>query len=96
MEYKKFVPAGGQALIEGVMMKCGQSKAVAIRKPNGEIAVKRQKSGGQLAKGGFRNLPFVRGVFTLIDSMIEGGKDMTYSAEVYSEGIDICLIFELV
>lgn len=88
MEYKKFVPAGGQALIEGVMMKCGQSKAVAIRKPNGEIAVKRQKSGGQLAKGGFRNLPFVRGVFTLIDSMIEGGKDMTYSAEVYSEGIE--------
>ncbi len=88
MEYKKFVPAGGQALIEGVMMKCGSSKAVAIRKQNGEITVKRTNLGGQLEKGGFRKLPFLRGMFVLIDSMIEGGKDMTYSAEVYSEGIE--------
>lgn len=88
MEYKKFVPAGGQALIEGVMMKSGDSKAVAIRKPDGSILVKREKSGGTLAKGGFRKWPFVRGVFTLVDSMVEGGKDLTYSADVYAEGFD--------
>lgn len=88
MIYKKYTPAGGQALIEGVMMKCGNSKAIAIRKPDGKISVKRQNIGGQLSKGGFRKLPFVRGVFTLIDSMVEGGKDMTYSADAYSEGIE--------
>lgn len=88
MEYKNFKPAGGQALIEGVMMKCGQSKAVAVRKPNGEISLRREKTGGLLSKGGFRQWPFIRGFFTLIDSMIEGGKDMTYSADIYAEGIE--------
>lgn len=88
MEYKRFVPAGGQALIEGVMMKCGNAKAIAVRKPNGEISVRREKNKGRLSKGGFRKLPFVRGAYTLVDSMIEGGKDMTYSADVYADGIE--------
>lgn len=85
---KEFKQAGGQALIEGVMMKCGDSKAIAVRRSNGEISVKREKNSGRLSKGGFRKLPFVRGVYTLVDSMIEGGKDMTYSADVYAEGIE--------
>ena len=88
MEYKRFESAGGQALIEGVMMKCGSSKAVAVRRQNGSIEVKREKNQGSLSKGGFRKLPFIRGVFTLIDSMVEGGKDLTYSANLYAEDIE--------
>lgn len=88
MEYKRFESAGGQALIEGVMMKCGKSKAVAVRRQSGTIEVKREKNQGAFAKSGLRKLPFVRGVFTLVDSMVEGGKDLTYSANVFAQDIE--------
>lgn len=88
MIYKRFVPAGGQALIEGVMMKCGDAKAIALRKSDGTLVVTRHKNAGLLQKGGFRKLPFIRGVYMLIDSMIEGGKDMTYAADVYAQSIE--------
>ncbi len=86
MEYKKFESAGGQALIEGVMMKCGTSKAIAIRKPDGTISVKREKI--RSVGGKLRKVPFIRGIFTLVESMIEGGKDLTYSADLYADGIE--------
>lgn len=85
---KERTPAGGQALIEGVMMKCGDSKAIAIRKGDGSIEVKRNKSKNAGKKGGFKKLPFVRGMFMLIESMVEGGKDLTYSANLYAESFD--------
>lgn len=88
LENKERTPAGGQALIEGVMMKCGASKAIAIRKSDGSIEVKRQKSKNAGKKGGFKKLPFARGMFMLVESMVEGGKDLTYSANLYAESFD--------
>ncbi len=82
---KERTPAGGQALIEGVMMKCGSSKAIAIRKGDETIEVKRQKLKGEKEKSKFKRLPFVRGMFMLVESMVEGGKDLTYSANLYAE-----------
>ncbi|WP_051188435.1 DUF1385 domain-containing protein [Proteocatella sphenisci] len=84
---KARISAGGQALIEGVMMKCGSSKAIAIRKNDGTIEVKRHKL--TVAKdGSLKKLPFVRGMFMLIESMVEGGKDLTYSANLFAEGFE--------
>lgn len=81
------IPAGGQALIEGVMMKCGSSKAIAVRKSDGTIEVKREKLSVP-KDGSIKKLPFVRGMFMLVESMVEGGKDLTYSANLYAEGFD--------
>ena len=84
---KARIPAGGQALIEGVMMKCGTSKAIAVRKSDGMIEVKREKLSVP-KDGSIKKLPFVRGMFMLVESMVEGGKDLTYSANLYAEGFD--------
>lgn len=84
---KARIPAGGQALIEGVMMKCGSSKAIAVRKSDGTIEVKREKLSVP-KDGSMKKLPFVRGMFMLVESMVEGGKDLTYSANLYAEGFD--------
>ena len=84
---KARIPAGGQALIEGVMMKCGSSKAIAVRKSGGTIEVKREKLSVP-KDGSIKKLPFVRGMFMLVESMVEGGKDLTYSANLYAEGFD--------
>ena len=84
---KARIPAGGQALIEGVMMKCGSSKAIAVRKSDGTIEVKREKLSVP-KDGSIKKLPFVRGMFMLVESMVEGGKDLTYSANLYAEGFD--------
>ena len=84
---KARIPAGGQALIEGVMMKCGSNKAFAVRKSDGTIEVKREKLSVP-KDGSIKKLPFVRGMFMLVESMVEGGKDLTYSANLYAEGFD--------
>lgn len=88
MSYKRFENAGGQALIEGVMMKCGKSKAIAVRRQSGKIEVKREKNASAFSTNGLRKIPFARGMFALIDSMVEGGRDLTYSANIYSEDIE--------
>lgn len=87
MSKQSFKNAGGQALIEGVMMKCGDSKAIAVRKPDGKIDVKRSKT-DESKKANWKKLPFIRGIFVLVDSMFEGGKDLTYSANAYAEGFE--------
>lgn len=75
---------GGQAVLEGIMMKNGDSYAVAVRKPDGEIEVKREKvQAGRFAKA--KKIPFVRGVFQFIDSLILGMKTLTYSASFWEE-----------
>lgn len=73
---------GGQAVMEGVMMKNGDAYAVAVRLPNGEITVKKEEYKGIVKGKKFLNLPFVRGVFNFIDSMILGMKTLTYSADL--------------
>lgn len=76
---------GGQALIEGVMMRCGKKKAIAIRKPNGEIFTKKLKPYILFENSVIYQIPFIRGIFILINSMIEGSKDLTYSASFFME-----------
>jgi len=73
---------GGQAVMEGVMMKNGDAYAVAVRLPNGEITVKKEEYKGIVKGKKILNRPFVRGVFNFIDSMILGMKTLTYSADL--------------
>lgn len=81
---KKYTSIGGQALIEGVMMKGGENIAIAIRKPDGTIDVKMDQS-SPIEKWKVAKIPFVRGIFNLIASMTVGVKALTYSAEFFEE-----------
>ena len=76
---------GGQAVLEGVMMKNGEDYAVAVRKPDGEIEVKTEKYSGAIKCKNLKKIPFVRGIFSFIDSMVLGMKTLTYSASFYEE-----------
>ena len=76
---------GGQAVLEGVMMKNRDKYAVAVRKPNGEIDVEVEEYKGVCGDKKFAKLPFIRGVFAFIDSLILGMKVTTYSASCYEE-----------
>jgi uncharacterized protein YqhQ len=68
---------GGQAVIEGVMMKNKDKLAIAVRKPNGKIAIKKQRL---KPKPSFQKLPFIRGIVNLIEMLIIGMKALTWSA----------------
>lgn len=76
---------GGQAVLEGVMMKNGEKYAVAVRKPDGEIEVEVDNYQGVLHGSKIKNIPFVRGVFNFADSLILGSKCLNYSADFYEE-----------
>ena len=71
---------GGQAVIEGVMMRSPHSMAVAVRRPNGEIVVKREKLNFFSERKLFSKLPLVRGVMNLLSSLILGMKALNFSA----------------
>lgn len=76
---------GGQAVLEGVMMKNGEKYAVAVRKPDGEIAVEVESYQGVLHGSRIKEIPFIRGVFNFVDSMLLGTKSLNYSAEFCEE-----------
>ena len=76
---------GGQAVMEGVMMKNGTQYAVAVRKPDGEIIVDKQEYRGILPDLGVRKLPFIRGVVNFIESLTLGMRTLMYSASFYEE-----------
>lgn len=76
---------GGQAVLEGVMMKNKDKYAVAVRKPNGEIVVEPGNYQGALHSSKLNDLPFLRGVFNFWDSMVLGMKVLNYSASFYEE-----------
>ncbi|WP_105614263.1 DUF1385 domain-containing protein [Vallitalea okinawensis] len=79
----KRVDIGGQALIEGVMMKDKDRYCVAVRKPDKEIILDHQEMNSFLNKSKLFRIPFIRGVFAFIESMIIGIKTLTYSAEFF-------------
>lgn len=79
---------GGQAVLEGIMMKHKDEYAVAVRKPDGEIFVKKDVYRGVIGWKPLTRIPFVRGVFNFIDSMVLGIQTLTYSAEFYEEEED--------
>ena len=76
---------GGQAVLEGVMMKNGDKYAVAVRKPDGEIGIEVDSYPGVLAGSGVKKIPFVRGVFNFIDSLLLGTRCLNFSASFYEE-----------
>ncbi|MCM1099856.1 MAG: DUF1385 domain-containing protein [Clostridium sp.] len=76
---------GGQAVLEGIMMKNKERYAIAVRKPNGEIEVEVEHYRGPGEDGVWKKIPFVRGVFNFVDSMILGTKALNYSASFYDE-----------
>ena len=76
---------GGQAVIEGVMMKNGNKYAVAVRKPNNEIIVETKNLSGAAKKNPVLNLPIIRGVAAFVESMSLGMKTLTFSASLYEE-----------
>ena len=76
---------GGQAVLEGVMMKNNEKYAVAVRKPDGEIDVELENYQGILHGNKLKELPFIRGVFNFIDSLMLGTKVLNHSASFYEE-----------
>ncbi len=76
---------GGQAVLEGIMMKHKDEYAVAVRKPDGEIAVTKDRYKSIIKWEKITKIPFIRGIFNFIDSMVLGIKTLTYSAEFYEE-----------
>ena len=62
---------GGQALIEGIMMRGPEISAMAVRDPAGEIVLEKWQTQARF-KARFFKLPFIRGAFNFIDSMISG------------------------
>lgn len=76
---------GGQAVLEGVMMKNKDTYAVAVRKPNGEIEVETEEFEGIIHGSKIKKIPFIRGVFNFIDSLMLGMKALTFSSAFYEE-----------
>ena len=76
---------GGQAVLEGVMMRRGDDYAVAIRKPDKTVTVSKETYHGILEGSILKKTPFVRGVFVFLDSLILGMRITSYSASFYEE-----------
>ena len=76
---------GGQAVMEGIMMKSGDQYAVAVRKENHEIVVKTEQHQSMIKNKKILTLPLIRGVFNFIDSLVLGMKTLTYSAGFFME-----------
>lgn len=73
---------GGQALIEGIMMRGPETIATAVRKPDGEIELKVEPI-RHIFRHRFFRLPLIRGVFSFFESLVLGTKELMYSAEFY-------------
>lgn len=84
----KYSGIGGQAVIEGIMMKNKDEYATAVRKPNGEIEVEKEIYVSLTERVKLFSLPFVRGVFSFADSMILGMKTLTWSASFFEDDED--------
>ena len=84
----KYSGIGGQAVIEGIMMKNKDNYATAVRRPDGEIEVKKDNYVSMTEKVKFFSLPFVRGVFSFADSMILGMRTLSFSASFFEDDED--------
>ncbi len=79
---------GGQAVMEGVMMKNQEKYAVAVRKPDQEIVVETSTYEGLIKNKKIRTMPILRGVFSFIESLVLGMKTLTFSASFFEEEED--------
>ncbi len=85
---------GGQAVLEGIMMKNGPKYAVAVRKPDGEIEVKADEYKSVVKWEKLTKVPFVRGAFNFVDSLVLGMKTLTYSASLWEEDTEELITIE--
>lgn len=74
---------GGQAVMEGVMMRGPKEIAIAVRKPDGEIIVEKKPVSSVITKSKILKLPVIRGCISFFESMITGVKALMFSAEFY-------------
>ena len=85
---EKIMPVGGQAVIEGVMMRSPKRIATAIRRSNGEIELKTDEYVSLIQRKKYLNIPIVRGAVTLIEVMILGIKTLQWSADKAMEDVE--------
>ncbi len=76
---------GGQAVIEGIMMRNQNEYAIAVRKPDNEIEVKKEKVNKSDKVKKTRQIPFLRGVFSFVDSMVLGMSTIAFSASFFED-----------
>lgn len=81
----KYSGIGGQAVIEGVMMRNGKQCAVAVRKPDGEIEVKKETVTSLRDRYAIARVPVIRGIVSFVESLSSGMKTLNYSASFYEE-----------
>lgn len=79
---------GGQAVLEGIMMKNKDKYSVAVRTPEGDIDVAVEEYESFAPAKALTTIPFIRGVFNFIDSLILGIRTLNYSASFYEEEPD--------
>jgi uncharacterized protein YqhQ len=72
---------GGQAVIEGVMIRGKEGVAISVRQPNGQLNVVRQPL-ASIYKGRLRQIPFIRGIIVLIETLVLGTQSLLHSAQV--------------
>lgn len=84
----KYSGIGGQAVIEGIMMQNEGDYAIAVRRPDGEIEVKKDSYVGLTKKYKLLGLPFIRGIFSFADSMIVGTRALTWSCSFFEDDED--------
>ena len=84
----KYSGIGGQAVIEGIMMKNGDKYAVGVRRPDGGISVTTDEYISFARKHGWARLPLIRGVVSFVESMALGLKTLMYSASFYDDEED--------
>lgn len=81
----KYSGIGGQAVIEGIMMKNSDRYSVAVRKPDGEIEVTEGSYEGFGKKHAWARLPIIRGAVNFVDSMILGIRTLMFSATFFED-----------
>ncbi len=84
----KYSGIGGQAVIEGIMMKNKSDYATAVRRPDGEIEIQKGEYVSMTEKVKLCAMPFVRGVFSFVDSMVLGMRTLSFSAGFFEDDED--------
>lgn len=79
------ISVGGQAVIEGVMMQSNDKRAIAVRKSDGKIVLKKNNIKSWINEKKINKIPFIRGAFVLVETMIEGIKSLNFSSEFFIE-----------
>lgn len=86
---EKIMPIGGQAVIEGVMMRSPDRIATAVRRMSGEVVLKIQEYQSLIQRRKWLNIPILRGAITLIEVMILGIRHLNFSADVAMKDAEI-------